>query len=110
VGDVGSAERKHGASIGDLYIDDDARSIKKGAAEVFLTPKEHGLLHLLQSQPGHLFTKEEITESVWHHRYISSSRTLEVHVRRLRNKLRSVDSDVQIQTIRAIGYRMWLAK
>ena len=101
---------RRGTTIGDLCIDDDVHSIRTEFAEAFLTPKEQSLLELFRSQPGHLFTKQEITESVWHHRYISSSRTLEVHVRRLRNKLRSIRSDVQIQTIRAIGYRLSLAK
>jgi DNA-binding response OmpR family regulator len=89
-----------------LVVDNDTRSIRSKAKEVPLTPKEHALLALLLSQPGHLFTREEITEGVWHHRYLSSSRTLDVHVRRLRNKLRSVETEFTIHGVRGVGYRL----
>jgi len=92
--------------VGDLIIDSDTRSLRSGAGEAGLTPKEHALLGLLLSQPGHLFTREEITESVWHCRYLSSSRTLDVHVRRLRAKLRGVGAEVSIHGVRGVGYRL----
>jgi len=95
-----------GVDLSDLRIDEDTRSIKTAHRQVSLTPKEHGLLSLLASQPGHLFSKEEITESVWHHRYVSSSRTLDVHVRRLRDKLRRVEAGLQIYGVRGVGYRL----
>jgi two-component system response regulator VicR len=75
------------AHIGGLIVDSDARMLRNGPRAVPLTPKEHALLGLLLSQPGHLFGRDEITEHVWHHRYLPSSRTLDVHMRRLRQKL-----------------------
>lgn len=92
--------------LGELVVDSDARALRKGSAEVPLTPNEHALLGLLLSQPGHLFPREEITEHVWHHRYLSSSRTLDVHMRRLRQKLRAVHADVTIHVVRGVGYRL----
>ncbi len=96
----------NGVDLSDIELDHDARSLRTGQGEVTLTPKEHGLLELFLSQPGHLFSKEEITESVWHHRYISSSRTLDVHVRRLRDKLRTVEAGVDVHGVRGVGYRL----
>jgi DNA-binding response OmpR family regulator len=91
---------------GGLVLDDDTRSVRTDSGEVPLTPKEHGLLLLLLSQPGHLYTREEITEAVWHHRYIGSSRTLDVHMRRLREKLREVDAEYTVVSVRGVGYRL----
>lgn len=92
--------------IGGLTIDADTRSLRTDVGEVPLTPKEHSLLQLLFTQPGHLFSREEITESVWHCHYISSSRTLDVHMRRLRDKLREVQAEFTIQAVRGVGYRL----
>ena len=92
--------------VGQLIIDADTRSLRTPAGEVPLTPKEHGLLQLLLAQPGHLFSREEITESVWHHRYIASSRTLDVHMRRVRDKLREVQAEFTVQAVRGVGYRL----
>lgn len=92
--------------LGDLVVDSDARLLRNGAAAVPLTPNEHSLLRLLLSQPGHLFERQEITEHVWHHCYLPSSRTLDVHMRRLRQKLRVVQADVSIQAVRGVGYRL----
>ena len=92
--------------LGALVIDTDTRSLRTPSGEVPLTPKEHGLLQLLVAQPGHLFSREEITETVWHHRYIASSRTLDVHMRRVRDKLRQVEAEFTVQAVRGVGYRL----
>ena len=96
----------NGVDLSGVELDHDIRCLRTEKGEVTLTPKEHGLLELLLSQPGHLFSKEEITESVWHQRYISSSRTLDVHVRRLRDKLRMAEAGVEIYGVRGVGYRL----
>ena len=106
-GAASKTERNDGSiQIGELIIDTDTRSLRTPAGEVPLTPKEHGLLQLLLAQPGHLFSREEITESVWHHRYIASSRTLDVHMRRVRDKLREVQAEFTVQAVRGVGYRL----
>jgi two-component system, OmpR family, alkaline phosphatase synthesis response regulator PhoP len=89
-----------------LSIDPDSRSLRTPAREVPLTPKEHSLLQLLLAEPGHLYTREEITESVWHHHYMASSRTLDVHMRRVRDKLRAAEAGFTIQAVRGVGYRL----
>ena len=93
-------------STGNLELDSNAHSIRTPHDEVALNPKEYDLLELLLSRPGHLFPREEIVERVWHHRYLASSRTLDVHVRRLRAKLEQVQAEATLQTVRGVGYRL----
>ena len=91
---------------GDLVLDRDAHTIRTGAGETTLNPKEYDLMELFLSQPGHLFPREEITESVRQQRYLPASRTLDVHIRRLRSKLEQVGAEVDLQTVRGVGYRL----
>jgi two-component system alkaline phosphatase synthesis response regulator PhoP len=93
-------------STGDLVLDRDAHVIRTSHGEVPLNPKEYDLLELLLSRPGHLFPREEIVERVWHHKYLPASRSLDVHVRRLRAKLEGVQAEVSLQTVRGVGYRL----
>jgi DNA-binding response OmpR family regulator len=93
-------------STGDLVLDRDAHVIRTARGEAALNPKEYDLLELLLSRPGHLFPREEIVERVWHHRYLPASRSLDVHVRRLRTKLEQVRAEVSLQTVRGVGYRL----
>ena len=73
---------------------------------IALNPKEHDLLSLLLSQPGHLFPREEIVQKVWHQRYSPASRTLDVHVRHVRSKLELIEAKVTILAVRGVGYRL----
>jgi DNA-binding response OmpR family regulator len=93
-------------STGDLLLDRDAHVVRTERGETSLNPKEYDLLELLLSRPGHLFPREEIVERVWHHRYVPSSRSLDVHVRRLRAKLESIQAEATVQTVRGVGYRL----
>jgi len=92
--------------MGDLTLDGDAYMLRRAAEKVPLKPKEFDLFALLASEPGRLFTREEIVERVWHHKYLPGSRTLDVHVRRLREKLAGLASAVAIETVRGVGYRL----
>jgi DNA-binding response OmpR family regulator len=105
---MAAPEIQTGGSLatGDLVLDRDAHVIKTPLGEVSLNPKEHDLLELLLSRPGHLFPREEIVERVWHQRYLPASRSLDVHVRRLRAKLTEIGARVEIQTVRSVGYRL----
>lgn len=106
-GECSSPEREgRSIEVEGLAVDADARTLRTVTAEIPVTPKEHSLMQLLLTQPGHLFTKEEITESVWHHHYLATSRTLDVHMRRLRHKLDEVGADFTIQAVRGVGYRL----
>lgn len=89
-----------------LELDRNAHAIRTPRGSVALNPKEYDLLELLLSRPGHLFPREEIIERIWHHRYLPSSRTLDVHIRRLRAKLEEIQAEVTLQTVRGVGYRL----
>jgi two-component system alkaline phosphatase synthesis response regulator PhoP len=92
--------------LGDLVLDSDTHEVATRRGRVSLNPKEHDLLALLLSRPGHLFPREEIVQKVWHQRYTPASRTLDVHVRHLRTKLEEIEAEVTIQTVRGVGYRV----
>ena len=87
-------------------LDRDAHTLHGRRGTQSLKPKEFELLDLLLSTPGHLFPREEIVTRVWHHRYLPGSRTLDVHVRRVRDKLATLETGVSIQTVRGVGYRL----
>ena len=105
---VAGSEGAHrgGLAVGDLLLDRDAHTVRGPSGEMALNPKEYELLELLLSRPGHLFPRDEIIERVWHHQYAPASRSLDVHVRRLRTKLESVAAGVELQTVRSVGLRI----
>lgn len=92
--------------IDDLVLDSDAHEVRTSGGTVALNPKEHDLLALLLSQPGHLFPREEIVQKVWHQRYNPASRTLDVHVRHVRSKLEQIEAEVTVFAVRGVGYRL----
>lgn len=89
-----------------IELDHDRHMLVSSGGDVFLKPKEFDLLELLLSKPGHLFPREEISSRVWHQQYVSTSRTLDVHVRHVRAKLESVDAPARIENVRGVGYRL----
>jgi DNA-binding response OmpR family regulator len=90
----------------DVSLDRDAHVVRGPKGTASLKRKEYELTELLLSSAEHLFPREEIVERVWHHRYLPGSRTLDVHVRRVREKLATVSDAVAIETVRGVGYRM----
>jgi two-component system alkaline phosphatase synthesis response regulator PhoP len=86
---------------GSLIIDSDTYEAHLGERKLELTPKEFQLLHLLASRPGKVFTRDFLLEHVWGYDYIGDSRTVDVHIRHLRQKL---EDDV-IKTVRGVGYK-----
>ncbi len=105
-GTAGGGSGGGSISTGDLTLDRDAHTARGPNGELTLNPKEYDLLELLLSHPGHLFPREEIVERVWHQRYAPASRSLDVHIRRLRAKLERVGAGVELQTVRGVGYRL----
>lgn len=86
---------------GDLKINFETRSVKVNGKEVALAKKEFKLLELLVSNPGKVFKREEIFEYVWGTDVVVGDRTIDVHIRKLREKI----GDNYIITIKAIGYK-----
>lgn len=88
--------------VGDLNIDKDNFRVSKNGQLFLLPKKEFDLLYLLASNTDKVFKREEILEKVWGNDVIVGERTIDVHIRRLREKL-GIDS---IQTLKGIGYKL----
>lgn len=89
---------------GDLLIDASGYTARLKGRPLDLTYKEFELLKYLASSPGHVFTRAQILEEVWGYDYYGGTRTVDVHVRRLRAKL-GPESEGLIGTVRNVGYR-----
>ena len=68
-------------------------------------PKDLELLYFLASHPNRVFTREQLLEDVWGFDYYGDSRTVDVHVKRLREKLEGFESDWQLKTVWGVGYK-----
>ena len=97
-----SQENANYIELGDLIIDKDNFKVSKGKEEFLLPKKEFDLLYLLASNTEKVFKREEILERVWGNDVIVGERTIDVHIRRLREKL-GINT---IQTLKGIGYKL----
>ena len=98
------AEQEEGSDVvkvADLIIDRDRVVVKKGEKTIELAKKEFELIYLLVSKPGKVFTREEIFNKVWGTDVIVGNRTIDVHIRKLREKI----GEKYIKTIKGIGYK-----
>ena len=89
---------------GRLYIDFDAYLIRVNSREPKLTLKEFSLLKFLIQNPGRVFSRDKLLDVVWGYQRFSKTRTVDVHVRRIRKKL-ELRSDEYIQTVTSVGYQ-----
>jgi two-component system alkaline phosphatase synthesis response regulator PhoP len=87
--------------VGDLVIDRERVTVQKGEETIELAKKEFELINLLISKPGKVFSREEIFNKVWGTDVIVGNRTIDVHIRKLREKI----GDHYIKTIKGIGYK-----
>lgn len=86
----------------DLIIDPAGRTVTRDGAPVELTFKEFELLRLLVSRRGTVLTRDEILTAVWNYDFIGETRTVDMHIKSLRQKL----GDGYITTVRSVGYKM----
>ena len=89
---------------GDLILDYDQLSVTKKEKVYFLAQKEFLLLYKLLSTPDTIFTRQELMEEIWGLESESDYRTIDVHIKRIREKMYDVD-DFEIVTIRGVGYK-----
>ena len=94
-------ESKNVINLGDLIIDREEYKIILNKNEILLPRKEFELLYLLASKPGKVFKREVILEKIWGHEVVVGDRTIDVHIRKLREKL----GDTRIKTIKGVGYK-----
>ena len=76
---------------------------------VEMPPKELELLYFLASSPNHVFTREQLLDQIWGYEYIGDTRTVDVHINRLRDRFRDIPY-FQIQTVRGLGYKGMITK
>jgi two-component system, OmpR family, alkaline phosphatase synthesis response regulator PhoP len=98
---IDDENEQNALKIGDLLIDRERVSVQRGNVTIELAKKEFELLTLLVSKPGKVFTREEIFNKVWGTDVIVGNRTIDVHIRKLREKI----GDDYIKTIKGIGYK-----
>jgi DNA-binding response OmpR family regulator len=91
-------------TAGALVIDEQTYSVRLRGRILDLTYKEFELLKYLAQHPGRVFTRSQLLQEVWGYDYFGGTRTVDVHVRRLRAKL-GTDYEVLIGTVRNVGYR-----
>ncbi len=87
--------------VGNIVIDREEYKILKGKEEIILPRKEFELLSLLASKPGKVFKREDILNRVWGNEVIVGGRTIDVHIRKLREKI----GDKSFKTIKGVGYK-----
>jgi len=90
---------------GDIKLDLTRHTVEVNGKEVRLRLKEFQLLTVLASKPGVLFTRQDLAERVWGYEFYSSSRTIDVHIRRIRNKIEEHSRFSYIHTVHGLGYK-----
>ena len=91
-------------SAGDICMDLDAHKVTSGGEPVMLTYKEYELLKLFLSHPGMVYSRDQLMEQVWGTDYCGETRTVDMHIRTLRQKLGP--GGACIDTVRGVGYRL----
>lgn len=87
--------------IDDLVIDREAYLVYQKGVKVILAKKEFELLYLLASKPGKVYTREVILKNIWEDSVVVTNRTIDVHIRKVREKL----GDDVISTVKGVGYK-----
>ena len=87
--------------LGEIKIDKNSYLVTKNDIKIPLPRKEFELLHLLSSDPGKVFRREEIMSKVWGSDVIVGDRTIDVHIRKLREKI----GDLYFKTVKGVGYK-----
>ena len=90
--------------VGELQVDPGRHIVRAGDREVTLTLKEFQLLELLMQRRGTVFTRDQLLNTIWGYEFDGASRTVDVHIRTLRQKLGSCGG--YIETVRGVGYKI----
>jgi DNA-binding response OmpR family regulator len=93
-------------SIGNLVVDLGRYQVTLDKKVVDLKPKEIQLLHFLLQNRNTVFSREQLLEKVWGYTYYGDTRTVDVHVKRLREKLEKPENVWQIKTVWGVGYKL----
>ena len=97
-------EKEDVLAIGEITLSDKAHLVTVNGEKVILTFKEFEMLKLFVSNPGIVFSRDKLLSEVWGVDYLGESRTVDVHIKTLRQKLG--DAGARIETVIGVGYRM----
>ena len=92
--------------VGPLLLDPGTRRVSRDGAEVKLGPTEFRLLHFLMTHPERVHSRSQLLDRVWGDHVFIEERTIDVHVKRLREALERVQCARMIETVRGAGYRL----
>lgn len=95
------AEEDNKLEIADLVIDREAFLVFRNGERITLAKKEFELLYLLASKPGKVYTRDVILKNIWEESVVVTNRTIDVHIRKLREKL----GDRYVSTVKGVGYK-----
>lgn len=96
---------EHLIKVGDCIINEDTYSVTRDKESLILPKKEFQLLHKLVSYPSKIFTRSQLMEEIWGMDVESDERTVDVHIKRLREKLEEWQ-EFEIMTVRGLGYKV----
>ena len=99
------ADREEIIEIGELKLDPGRHEVKIKGEELQLTPKEFDVLSFLMLNAGQVFSRESLLERIWGYEYQGATRTVDVHIRRLRKKIEGYSQQEYIKTVRGVGYK-----
>ena len=92
--------------LGPLVIDHEARKVLVQGTPISTTPKEFELLYFLALHPNRVFSREKLLEEVWGYDFLGDTRTVDTHIKRLREKLEAAGAPPLIKTVWGYGYRL----
>jgi two-component system OmpR family response regulator len=97
-------------NIGNFELDRSTYQVFDGKNEITLPLKEFELLYKLAAHPGKTFSREQLIEDIWGYDYEGDERTVDVHIKRLRQRFSDENCPFKITTIRGLGYRLEVKK
>ena len=96
----------HAITAGGITLDEDAHTAKGDKGEIDLTPREFELLACLMKNAGKVVTREELLHEAWGWEYLTETKTVDTHIKRLRDKIEAAGYDPGlVETVRGYGYR-----
>ncbi|MED1471415.1 response regulator transcription factor [Bacillus salipaludis] len=102
--------RSNKVNIGNIELDRMTYQVFDGRNEITLPLKEFELLYKFSAYPGKTFSREQLIEDIWGFNYEGDERTVDVHIKRLRQRFSDVNCPFRITTIRGLGYRLEVKK
>lgn len=102
---VGEKEKAKEVSYDGLYINMENYELRVRGEQVDAPPKEMELIYHLASNPNRVYTRDQLLDEVWGFEYYGDSRTVDVHIKRLREKLEGVSEKWTLKTVWGVGYK-----